>query len=48
MASEIKDIKLAPSGKRKIEWVKSNSPLLRTLHDEFDKTKPFAGRNCSE
>ena len=47
MASEIKDIKLAPSGKRKIEWVKRNCPLLRTLHDEFEKTKPFAGKKVA-
>ncbi|MBQ9504574.1 MAG: adenosylhomocysteinase [Lachnospiraceae bacterium] len=47
MASEIRDIKLAPSGKRKIEWVRRNCPLLRTLHDEFEKTKPFAGKKIA-
>jgi len=41
--SEIKDINLAPSGKRKIEWVKRNCPLLRQLEEEFAETKPFAG-----
>ncbi len=39
----IKDITLAPSGHRKIEWVKRNCPLLRSLEEEFAKTKPFAG-----
>lgn len=41
--SEIRDITLAPSGARKIEWVKRNCPLLRGLEEEFSKTKPFEG-----
>ncbi|MCR5511796.1 MAG: adenosylhomocysteinase [Lachnospiraceae bacterium] len=44
MASEIRDIKLAESGHRKIEWVKRNCDLLRTLEEEFSVSKPFAGK----
>lgn len=44
---EVKDIKLAPSGHQKIEWVKNNMPLLRGLEEEFRKTKPFAGIKIS-
>ena len=44
MSSEIRDINLAPSGARKIEWVRRNCDLLRTLEEEFSKTKPFAGK----
>lgn len=40
---EIKDISLAPSGEHKIDWVRKNCPLLRSLEDEFLKEKPFAG-----
>ena len=47
MASEIKDINLAPSGEKKIEWVKRNCDLLRTLEEEFTKTKPFAGKRIA-
>ena len=47
MASEIKDINLAPSGEKKIEWVKRNCDLLRTLEEEFVKTKPFAGKKIA-
>ena len=47
MASEIKDINLAPSGEKKIEWVKRNCDLLRTLEEEFIKTKPFAGKKIA-
>ncbi len=47
MASEIKDINLWESGERKIEWVRRNCPLLTMLHDEFEKTKPFAGKKVA-
>lgn len=43
MASEIRDLSLWESGKRKIEWVKGNMPLLRAIEDDFIKTKPFEG-----
>ena len=39
----IKDINLAESGRQKIEWVRRNCPLLWTLENEFEKTKPFQG-----
>ena len=41
--SRIKDINLAESGKQKIEWVRRNCPLLHSLEQEFQETKPFAG-----
>ncbi len=41
MNSEIRDITLAPSGERKIDWVKKNCPLLRSLEEEFSQSKPF-------
>ena len=41
--SEIKDIGLFESGERKIQWVKANMPLLRTLEEEFLADKPFKG-----
>ncbi len=43
MKSEIKDIALWESGKRKIDWVRAHMDLLRTIEEEFTKTKPFAG-----
>ncbi len=45
--SEIRDINLAESGERKIEWVKRNCDLLRMLEEEFSKTKPFAGKKVA-
>lgn len=47
MNAEIRDIKLAPSGAKKIEWVRRNCPLLHGLEEEFSKTKPFAGRRIA-
>lgn len=47
MSSEIRDISLAESGDRKIEWVKRNCDLLRTLEGEFAETKPFAGKKVA-
>ncbi len=44
---EVKDISLAPGGKRKIEWVRHNMPLLNGLEEEFKKTKPFEGVKIS-
>ena len=47
MASEIRDINLAPSGEKKIEWVRRNCDLLRTLEKEFSETKPFEGKKIA-
>ena len=44
MESMIRDIKLAPSGHDKIEWVKNFMPVMRAVDEEFSRTKPFAGK----
>lgn len=44
---DIKNIKLAPSGNRKIEWVKNNMPLLFSMEKEFRESKPFDGIKIS-
>ncbi|MGN0343385.1 MAG: adenosylhomocysteinase [Lachnospiraceae bacterium] len=43
MSYEIRDINLAESGEHKIDWVRKNCPLLRSLEEDFSKEKPFAG-----
>ena len=45
--SIIRDAGLAPSGENKIEWVKRNCPLLRSLEEEFSKTRPFEGKSIA-
>lgn len=40
---DIKDVNLYESGEHKIDWVKKNCPLLRSLEEDFTKDKPFSG-----
>ena len=39
--SEIRDVNLWESGKRKIEWVKRNMPLLNGIEKEFAAEQQF-------
>ena len=41
--SKIRDINLYESGDRKIEWVKRNMSLLRSIEEEFTAEQPFKG-----
>ena len=41
LSSIIKDISLAPSGHRKLEWVSQNMPVLNMLKEEFSRTRPL-------
>ena len=41
--SEIKNPDLWESGKRTIDWVRRNMPLLNGIEREFSETKPFSG-----
>ena len=39
----VKDPSLAPSGRKKIEWVRSFMPALTEIEKKFEKEKPFQG-----
>lgn len=41
--SEIRDINLWESGEKKIQWVKNNMCLLRSIEEEYSETKPLSG-----
>ena len=41
--NDIRDIALAPSGERKIAWVRRNMPVLRGIEADFEREKPFDG-----
>ncbi len=45
--SDIKDIRLAPSGHDKINWVASYMPILNTIKEDFIKNQPFKGLKIS-
>ena len=40
---DIKDIALAPSGEKKIEWAYKNMPVLRAIEKELIEEQPFKG-----
>jgi len=39
----IRDIKLAPEGRLKIDWVRAHMPVLNVIRGEFERDRPFAG-----
>jgi len=43
MNSIVKNPALAPSGKKKIQWVENNMPILKTLESEFTANQYFKG-----
>lgn len=45
--SDIKDSKLAPKGKKRIEWADQDMPVLRQVREKFEKDKPFEGLRMS-
>lgn len=43
MTYEIRDLNLWESGAQKIEWVRQRMDILRSIQEDFEKTKPFKG-----
>ena len=41
--SQVRDMSLAPSGHRKIQWVRDFMPALSSIEERFRREKPFAG-----
>jgi adenosylhomocysteinase len=40
---DIKDIKLAPQGKQRIDWAEREMPVLRLIRERFANEKPLQG-----
>jgi adenosylhomocysteinase len=40
---DVRDLKLAPAGKNRIEWAEKFMPVLRSIKDRFAKEKPLKG-----
>lgn len=47
MKYHIKDIKLAPEGKLRIEWAEKEMPVLISIRERFRKEKPLKGMRIS-
>src|ERR1700722_5994811 len=45
--SDVKDLKLAPHGKKRILWADTDMPVLSRIRDRFTKEKPLAGLRMS-
>ena len=45
--SDIRNTKLAKSGRQKIEWADKSMPVLRLIRDRFQKEKPLKGINIA-
>ncbi len=43
MQYDVKDLKLAKTGKLRIEWAEKNMPVLRLIRKQFEKQKPLQG-----
>jgi len=44
MKYDIKEIKLAESGLKRIDWAYQDMPVLKTIYEDFEKKKPLKGR----
>lgn len=44
---DIKDVKLAEGGRRRIDWAEREMPVLRTILDRFKKERPLKGMRIS-
>ena len=47
MNYDIKNIELAPEGKKRIEWADNDMPVLKLVREKFEKEKPLAGKKMS-
>ncbi len=47
MKYDITNIKLAPTGKLRIEWADENMPVLKLIRERFSKEKPLKGVKVS-
>src|SRR5271154_1438045 len=45
--SDVKDLKLAPHGKKRILWADTDMPVLARIRERFNKEKPLNGLRMS-
>ena len=44
---DVKDLKLAQKGRKRIEWADGDMPVLREIRERFEKEKPLAGKKMA-
>jgi len=47
MNYDVKNIKLALNGKKRIEWAEKDMPVLSRIREEFLRSKPFVGKKMA-
>jgi adenosylhomocysteinase len=47
MKHDVKDLRLAPQGKRRIAWADQDMPVLRRVRKRFEKERPLEGLHMS-
>lgn len=43
----VKELSLAPHGKKRIEWADNDMPVLKAIRERFEKEKPLAGKKMA-
>src|SRR3989454_10343634 len=44
---DVKDLALAPEGKRRIEWADRQMPVLAEIRERFEREQPLAGHRIA-
>lgn len=44
---DVKDLNLAPQGKKRIKWADGDMPVMKIIRERFEKEKPLAGKKMS-
>jgi adenosylhomocysteinase len=44
---DVKDLNLAPQGKKRIKWADGDMPVMKIICERFEKEKPLAGKKMS-
>jgi len=47
MNYDVKDVNLAPGGKKRIEWASNDMPVLAQVMARFEEEKPLMGTKMS-
>lgn len=47
MKYDVKDLSLAPGGKKRIEWADNDMPVLREIRKRFEAEKPLEGKKMA-
>src|SRR5918912_1073306 len=47
LRSDVKDIRLAEEGRRRVEWAAQEMPVLRLIRERFARERPLSGQRLA-